>query len=352
VYKFLHGARPKFEQVVVTAETEVPATVEKSLRKKEPSKDEYEKKMKELDSKIMQIREHINTLSLKKKEAREGGKVKGTTISYKEFLNQKIEEIRGLRDQKRDLYNQKNAIIEQIKVIELEREQILKTLPSNKDLQDPVKIQAKIDELEKRYKSTSMALQEEKRLINDIKKLQESMSSARKVQEMRPRLDVLYGQRNKFSELINALKPSLEAKELEIETLRKQLNDDQDQRDDVKDKLTKFDDDITLLKADLQKVFDLKDATREEHFKNRYEYQIEQDEIKYAERIAREKQRLIDAEKLKQERIAAQKKTLADRPNPYLKEIETCDRLVQYCQLLRRKVGLVQTEEVIKEEQK
>ena len=189
-------------------------------------------------------------------------------------------------------------------------------------------------------------------MINDIKKLQESISSARKVQEMRPKLDVLYGQRNKFSELINALKPSLEAKELEIETLRKQLNDDQDQRDDVKDKLTKFDDDITLLKADLQKVFDLKDATREEHFKNRYEYQIEQDEIKYAERIAREKQRLIDAEKLKQERIAAQKKTLADRPNPYLKEIETCDRLVQYCQLLRRKVGLVQTEEVIKEEQK
>ena len=140
VYKFLHGARPKFEQVVVTAETEVPAIVEKSLRKKEPSKEEYEKKMKELDNKIMQIREHINTLSLKKKEAREGGKVKGTTISYKEFLNQKIEEIRGLRDQKRDLYNQKNAIIEQIKVIELEREQILKTLPSNKDLQDPVKI--------------------------------------------------------------------------------------------------------------------------------------------------------------------------------------------------------------------
>ena len=124
----------------MTAETEVPATVEKSLRKKEPSKDEYEKKMKELDSNIVQIREHINTLSLKKKEAREGGKVKGTTISYKEFLNQKIEEIRGLRDQKRDLYNQKNAIIEQIKVIELEREQILKTLPSNKDLQDPVKI--------------------------------------------------------------------------------------------------------------------------------------------------------------------------------------------------------------------
>jgi len=120
----------------------------------------------------------------------------------------------------------------------------------------------------------------------------------------------------------------------------------------VKDKLARFDDDITLLKADLQKVFDLKDATREEHFKNRYEFQIEQDEVRYAERIAREKQRLVDAEKLKQERINAKKQALADRPNPYLKEIETCDRLQQYCQLLKKKVGLVQTEEVIKEEQK
>jgi len=67
----------------------------------------------------------------------------------------------------------------------------------------------------------------------------------------------------------------------------------------VKDKLAKFDDEITLTKAELQKTFDLKDSTREEHFKARYEYQIQNDEIKYAEKIAREKQRLVDNEKHK-----------------------------------------------------
>lgn len=61
---------------------------------------------------------------------------------------------------------------------------------------------------------------------------------------------------------------------------------------------------------------------------------------------------MIENEKIKQERINAKKQQLADRPNPYLKEIETCDRLNQYCLLLKKKVGLVQTEEVIKEEQK
>lgn len=92
-----------------------------------------------------------------------------------------------------------------------------------------------------------------------------------------------------MNDKINELKPSLEAKELEIESIRKQQSDDQEQREDVKDKLSKFDDEITLAKAELQKTFDLKDQTREDHFKARYEFIIQNDEIRYAERIAREK---------------------------------------------------------------
>lgn len=78
MYKFLHAPRPKFEQVVVTVETEVPATIPKDQRKKEPSKEDYEKKMKELDNKIQTIRDKINELVLKKREAREGGKMSGS----------------------------------------------------------------------------------------------------------------------------------------------------------------------------------------------------------------------------------------------------------------------------------
>jgi len=158
VYKFLHGPRPKFEQTVVTMDTEVPAIVEKSLRKKEPSKEEFEKKMKDFDNKIMQIRDKINELSFKKKETREGGKVSGTQISYREFMNQKIEEIRVLRIKKKDLHNKKNAIMDKIKIIELEREQLLKILPQSRELQDPVKIQVKIDDMERRYNTTTMSI--------------------------------------------------------------------------------------------------------------------------------------------------------------------------------------------------
>lgn len=141
-------------------------------------------------------------------------------------MNQKIEEIRGLRDQKRVLYNEKNAIGDKIKAIELEREQILKNLPNNKDLQDPVKIQAKIAELEKRYETTSLAPQEEKKLIAETKRLKDSVQNAVNAQEIRPKLDVLYQQRKAVNDKINELKPSLELKEDEIDALRKQLSDD------------------------------------------------------------------------------------------------------------------------------
>lgn len=47
------------------------------------------------------------------------------------------------------------------------------------------------------------------------------------------------------------------------------------------------------------------------------------------------------------------KKQLLDRPNPFQKEIDTCERLIAYCELLKKKTGLgPQTDETIKEEQK
>lgn len=62
---------------------------------------------------------------------------------------------------------------------------------------------------------------------------------------------------------------------------------------------------------------------------------------------------MVERHQEKEKRLAARKQALADRPNPFLKEIETCERLVAYCELLKKKLGLQgQTDEVIKEEQK
>lgn len=57
----------------------------------------------------------------------------------------------------------------------------------------------------------------------------------------------------------------------------------------------------------MQKLYSQKDQIREEYYKNKLEYEIEKDEIFHYEWMAKEKQRLVDREKQKTERIEARK---------------------------------------------
>ena len=69
--------------------------------------------------------------------------------------------------------------------------------------------------------------------------------------------------------------------------------------------------------------------------------------------MARQKAYLVERSKKKEEVLAARKQALADRPNPYQKELNECERLIQYYEQVKIKVGLGgQTDETIKEEQK
>jgi len=52
--------------------------------------------------------------------------------------------------------------------------------------------------------------------------------------------------------------------------------------------------------------------------------------------------------------IEARKQALADRSNPYEKEIDICEHLIAYCNKLKARAGILEApaEEVFKEEQK
>lgn len=58
-YKYNYGPRPKNEKIEVTMETEVPAIIAKDQRKKQPNRPDFEKKMKEFDDQIENLRQKI-----------------------------------------------------------------------------------------------------------------------------------------------------------------------------------------------------------------------------------------------------------------------------------------------------
>jgi len=75
------------------------------------------------------------------------------------------------------------------------------------------------------------------------------------------------------------------------------------------------------------------------------EFDIEQNEIYHIERMAKDKQRLIDREERKVKLIEERKQRLKDRPNPFEKEIDTCEHLIATCTKLKVRHGLMEERE-------
>ena len=80
-----------------------------------------------------------------------------------------------------------------------------------------------------------------------------------------------------------------------------------EQRSDIKTLLDKHEEDIQKVKEDLQKFYDKKNQMREDYFQLKMEFELERDEVYHAEWVAREKQKLIDNQKFRQEKIEARK---------------------------------------------
>jgi uncharacterized coiled-coil DUF342 family protein len=121
-----------------------------------------------------------------------------------------------------------------LEVFETERQNILKTLPQQRDQQNPIKLKQTIEEMERRYETTTLKPQEEKKLLAEIRKIKDSLPNAERLLQIKPLMDALYDQRKAINEKLNVLKPQIESKDAEIEKVRKELEEAKEHRDDIK----------------------------------------------------------------------------------------------------------------------
>lgn len=307
MYKYHYAERPKHERTEITAETEVPAPISKEQRLKNPDRPEFDAKMKTLDAQIEAARNKIQTLIQKKRDTIEGGKMKGTTMTFKDFFKTRIDELKAIRAQKNEIETQKNKISDKIEVLQAERANLQKTLPQKREEQDPINVQKVIEDMQKRYETTTLKPAEEKKMLADMKKLKESIPFANRLLEIKPAMDALYEQRKVLQSSINVFKGEIDSKSAELDAVRKEQDEAREQRDDIKQQLDKFSADIDKVKEDLNKFYAQKDELREEFHKQKLEFEIELELIRHTEWITREKERLVARDTVKQERLTARK---------------------------------------------
>lgn len=80
---------------------------------------------------------------------------------------------------------------------------------------------------------------------------------------------------------------------------------------------------------------------RESYFKQLYEFEIQNEKIKWIKGLINQGKRIAMANDEKQARIAKKRAELENRANPYSKEIDTCEHLINYCNTVKRQQGLM-----------
>lgn len=91
---------------------------------------EFDKKIKLIDDQMEDKKQKIRNLGGKKKETLEGGKVSGSSLTFKEFLKERVEDLKIVRDKKKELFQAKDIIQNGITHLDNEKIQLLKSLPS------------------------------------------------------------------------------------------------------------------------------------------------------------------------------------------------------------------------------
>lgn len=59
--------------------------------------------------------------------------MKGSQVTFKDFIKTKIDEVKSIRDQKNEVENQRNQIMDKINALTIERDNLQKSLPNNRE---------------------------------------------------------------------------------------------------------------------------------------------------------------------------------------------------------------------------
>lgn len=159
----------------------------------------------------------------------------------------------------------------------------------HRDYKTPEEVQAAITDLQKKYETTSLSKEQEKKTINDIKFLKTSLPFTVKYIEAKPQLDKLREKRSEIKDQQQKYKDEIQAMNAELDEVRKQQDESKAQQTDKNTQIKAYDDEIDNIFSDLQALYSKKDEVREEYYKSCYEYELERDQIKYAEWVQKTK---------------------------------------------------------------
>jgi len=337
------------EDVKVTLTTKIPELPAEIIKK--PAREDFDKTIRELDNEASQLKLDAEELRYKRRQVFEGGRVSDDP-EVRIIMKEKFEEVRKFREQRNIHHEALNKLKAQLDVLEEEKAEYQQGIPRNyhteADLKDAIK------QKKKTYENSNMSSTEEKRLLKEIDSLKKAMPDMLKLKEVMPKIQKIRDEMKKHRDEIGNYRKIIEDREDKISDAKKASMAKQTRKDEVREQADKITEQIDKTSEKITAVYKKKDEFRENYFKQLYQNEVQVDEIRHIKRLMGQQRRLREAKDDKQERIQKKKVEIEDRSNPYIKEIETCEHLMAYCNKLRSQFGLVgpTNEEVAKKIEK
>ena len=342
-YKYYYGPWPEVKEIEVTLETEIPAVKEEDILSP-PSQEEYAGKMQECDDKMQELRSKITEINDKKREITSSNKekLKGQHVevqgkSFKELLGEKNETVAKSRELK-DIIDKQNKKMDKLKI---EMDKMSKSIDVKcKTIED---VDKKIAALEKSMDTGSYSTSKQNGMLKQIKFLNDSKKFYSIFEKVNGNFEeckqIIFDTRKK--------KKTLSEKISEYNAILDEMNKDFKSKKELSDKfkedLDKLEDKVQGIKKEIGELFEKKKEIREQHFKSKFDYEAQQEELGYFEYLKHQKDKLLKEEREKQRQIEEEKRKekekeerQANMPNPYEDDMSQIQYLITQLKLKKR----------------
>lgn len=120
--------------------------------------------------------------------------------------------------------------------------------------------------------------------------------------------------------------------------MNKEFEESKNLKETNKEVFEELEQKVQVIKEAIAKIFEKKNQVKEEFYHAKFDYEVEQDEIRHIEYLIRKKEKLVKDEEYKKKREQYERekleKLLSSEPNPYIEEISLARALSGYLQKL------------------
>ncbi|EAR82182.1 hypothetical protein TTHERM_01276340 (macronuclear) [Tetrahymena thermophila SB210] len=359
--KYYRPSRYTWDRSTVTLETTLIEIPKKSHRIPKPDFDAQDKKIKEIEEQIKYTIERkkkiIEELILKARESKESGNNRAQPLQA--LFKEKLELKNTLQKEFDEAKKNHNSVKDQITELFNQQQKLRQKMKKAMDAED---IEERLAEINHSLNNDLLNPTEEKKLIKEKEDLEKSLPFAKPINELQAQINELNVQKKAYKETLNKAFTQYDEVRTEVsglignlDEIRNFKNSEKEKNDPIFEEIKKeYDAKIDTLKEQKRKVRDEFRALKEK-------YDNEQEDIRYhdwvkkiQDDLKRQKQRKEREEQRNAQQEAEERKKIESLENPFQKQIDDCEQIVKYCELLIRaeqKVNQVeQEEEEVKQE--